>query len=132
MSRPAVAEVSAPFVLRLSAAHKNVLGLFKRAGSDASANDTGKALCDMGLLARESPEGYIEDVIIFDERHTQKDVAVTRAHRQAIRVLCGADGLALLEKTKRMTTSAWLMTGGDTSRVHEGAAGYLHILSRPV
>ena len=123
-----MAEASAPFELRPSQARKDVLGLFKRAGSDAGANDTGKALCDMGLLARESPEGYIEGVKIYDERHTKKDVAVTRAHRQAIRVLCGADGLALLEETKRMTTSAWLMTGGDTSRVHEGAAGYLHII----
>lgn len=123
---------AAPFVLRASAASGGALGLYKRPGSDATARDTGYALCELGLLARESPEGYVEDVLIYDERHTRADVAVTRVHRQALRVLCGADGVAALEAmaTRRMTTSAWLMTGGDTSRVEEGAAGFLHIISR--
>ena len=119
-----------PFLLKQSK-FGTALALFPRAGSDASSRDTGFALCQLGLLAQDSPEGYVEDVVIFDERHTKADVAVTRAHKQAIRVLCGADGLAALERVKRMTTSAWLMTGGDTSRMGEGAAGYLHVIVRP-
>ena len=138
MSAAAAAVVAkpnaAPFFLKpaASVSHCVALGIYKRAGSDATAQDTGYALCQLGLLARESVEGYVQDVYIFDERHTKSDVALTKVHRQAIRVLCGDDGLAALENMslpRRMTTSAWLMTGGDTSRAAEGAAGFLHIIT---
>jgi hypothetical protein len=127
---------AAPFYLKATAIGSNcqgALGLYKRAGSDATKEDTGYALCQLGLLARESVEGYVLDVRIFDERHTKTDVAVTNVHRKAIRVLCGDDGLAALENMsvpRRMTTTAWLMTGGDTSRSAEGAAGFLHIITK--
>ena len=132
---PVTKTTAAPFFLKPTASVSclGALGLYKRAGSDASSQDTGYALCQLGLLARESAEGYVEDVLIFDERHTKVDVAVTNVHRQALRVLCGDDGLAALENMslpRRMTTSAWLMTGGDTSRVSEGAAGFLHIITK--
>jgi hypothetical protein len=126
---------AAPFFLKATAIGSNcgALGLYKRAGSDATKEDTGYALCQLGLLARESVEGYVPDVRIFDERHTKSDVAVTKVHRKAIRVLCGDDGLAALENMslpRRMTATAWLMTGGDTSRAAEGAAGFLHIITK--
>ena len=125
----------APFFLKPTASEsrRGALGLYKRAGSDAGPSDTGYALCQLGLLARESAEGYITDVLIFDERHTKQDVAVTSIHRTAVRVLTGDDGLAALESMplpRRITTSAWLMTGGDTSRAAEGAAGFLHIITK--
>ena len=57
-------------------------------------------------------------------------MAVSRVHRQAIRVLCGADSLAALEAmaVKRLKTTAWLLTGGDAINANNGPAGYLHIL----
>ncbi len=124
------AERAAPFFLKRTGA-SGALGLFRRAGSDATARDSGYALCDLGLLPRASAEGYVEDVLLFDERHARADVAVTRVHRQAVRVLCGADGLAALEAAapRRLTTSAWLITGGDTARAAEGVAGFLHIIT---
>ena len=55
---------------------------------------------------------FIPDVFIYDEQHSRTDKAVAYLHRECIRVLCGEEGVAALEKHRRLGTSAWFMTGG--------------------
>lgn len=55
---------------------------------------------------------YICDVTVFDEMKTGIDFAVSAVHRKAIRLLCGEDGVDLLESHKKIGKLTWLLTGG--------------------
>lgn len=73
-------------------------------------------LLSRGLVRVEDDTGnvdkFIQDVFIYDEQHSRQDKAVAYIHRECIRVLCGDEGVAALEKHRRLGTSAWFMTGG--------------------
>lgn len=110
------------------------LGLCARRAKHQFENSaTGQGMESDGKLQLDSPEGYVENVLIYDERHSRRDIFVAHIHRQAIRVLCGNDSLEALENmpTKRLTATAFLVTGGDGAHAEDGLAGYLHIITGP-
>lgn len=112
-----------------------IFGMFPRTPMRRGARPiTGQLLLALGLVeadpdAGDVAEGVI-DCIVYDERHRKSDVAQSALHRKAMRLLCGEDGVALLEAApvRRITTSAWLLTGGDVVRAEEGAIPCLHTL----
>jgi len=74
----------------------------------------GKSYLVRGLVQKTSATGYIENVLIFVESQG-RFMFKGRIHRDIITLICGSEGLALLEKTKAISANAWITTGGDPS-----------------
>jgi len=92
----------------------------------------GKGYLDRGLLKKTSTTGYIEDVMIFMESQG-RFMYMTRIHRDAIALICGPEGLALLEATKAISANAWITTGGDPNpKRPRYCESLLHEITRPV
>lgn len=58
-------------------------------------------------------DSWISGITLHDEIANAGDWAVSKLHRKATELLCGKEGVELLESVKRMSTSAWALTGGD-------------------
>lgn len=87
------------------------------------------ALLQAGLVTQvpaNGDAGYIKDVAIIDEAYSGQAVARSDIHRDAIRLLCGEDSIAVLETHRRITTSAWTFTGADPTA--KRATALLHTL----
>jgi hypothetical protein len=93
---------------------ENYLTMMSRIVIPAGAkNPMGDTLLKMGLVQQEEEdEKFICDVIVFDERHTKQDVGVVNLHREALIMLCREEVVGLIETHRRITTSAYIFTGG--------------------
>lgn len=59
-------------------------------------------------------ELFITDVVICADGDAHRDLYISNVHREALRLLCGDEDVALLEAYRRMGQLAWLVTGGAT------------------
>lgn len=109
-----------------------VVGMFPRDKNGLAAGasmPTGEMLYAFHLLQEgnlASEADWIRGVVVNDERGGYVDRHASDLHREAIRMLCGDDGVALLERYQRISTSAWIYTGGDVSKASRGVFPLLH------
>ena len=91
-----------------------------------------QTLLHNGDLQIPSPNGYVENVMVFD-RMNMRFLFISRIHRQAIELLCGSDSLALIESRRSIEGSAWITTGGNALKAKkEGLWPLLHEIVRNV
>ena len=75
---------------------------------------TGHGLLLRGLISNPSKLGYIDQVMLFDD-YKRKFVAMSRINKESILILCGAESLTKLENCKKLSISAWIVTGAQNS-----------------
>ncbi len=92
-----------------------------------TSTPTGAALATLGKVAIHSSLGYIHDVEIVHE-HSMRTIAKSSVHKEIISKLCGQESLSLLATIKKMTLSAWLVTGGNFSASSSAIAPHLHAI----
>ena len=107
----------------------NVLGLVSDRHLPAgTSTPNGTALAMLGKVAIHSSMGYISDVDIVHE-DSRRIIAKSSVHKEIITKLCGQESSSRLETIKKMTVSAWLITGGNFSVANDGAiAPHLHTI----
>ncbi|KAJ1388960.1 hypothetical protein B484DRAFT_409474 [Ochromonadaceae sp. CCMP2298] len=70
-------------------------------------------LLDMGILKQgTSDDEFVCGVTLFDEQNSKKDWAIVDVHREALKMMCGEESIALLESHMRLGTLAYIYTGG--------------------
>ena len=92
---------------------------------------TGQYLLSKNLVSVHSASGYIDDVFLYDEKFQNRIVGRVRLHRDVLMMLFEPDVVRLLEEKKLITTSAFLITGGDVLRPQR-VTGLLHQMMGPV
>lgn len=101
----------------------------RRALQKGDKTCSGEYLLHLGVLNLESESGYIENVAIYHEFGMA--VGRARIHRDALRSLCGAESVPLVEHVLALSGSAFLLSGGDMSRAQDGPGlhSLLHIIT---
>ena len=89
---------------------------------------TGQMLLDNELVPQLPLNGEIDDVTIAQVTSdgTSEDVAIAQIHKQAMLILCGQESTALLEEKRRLSLTAYLITGGRTAA--DAIASLLHTI----
>jgi len=99
-----------------------IVGLFNRAEvtPKGSGAPSGQDMVDLLGMPTKDTDDRIVGVRVNNEQGGYVDWGVSDLHRPAIRMPCGDDGVEVLEHYKRISTTAWLLTGGDMSKMKEG------------
>jgi hypothetical protein len=74
----------------------------------------GMMLLAVGLVKQETEDSkFVCGVTLYEEMHDQCDSAIVDIHKEALRLMCGEESIAILETHMRIGTMAWIYTGGN-------------------